>query len=733
MNRRTFLSSAVSVALAPDVIGQSFPTCGESAGRSSVMLRGVNIAGAEFGNTFPGLHGKDFVYPSSAVIKQQADLGFNLIRLPFRWERLQPTLNGALDGPEWARLSASVTAATSEHLSVILDVHNYAGRRLAQDGFVHQHLIDSSEVPIEAFEQFWSALASRARRWPSIILGLMNEPAGLEQNQWLTIANRAIRAIRETGSTNLILVPGVAYTGAATWYAARNTLMERVQDPQNRIAFEVHQYLDTNASGSHSEAVSSTIGSERVEAFQEWARARGLKAFLGEFASGSDSTSLRALNDLLSEIEQNDDVWLGWSAWAAGPWWPSDYAFRVGLGADGRLTPATKALAGFATGRNGFNDGNAQGRVVDLDLARNCMLGVEDLSDALTTRRDDIASAIGRNGLLRVFKADEPRRTDLGLLIEAAGRNQIADVGTIVTGLALAQQSLVAAPASNGSVLRLVAPDYTAKWRPVSLANDGWISGPEQRYATFSIFVRLDPLDGGELELRAGDVSAMVDLTSGIAKPAAGECWAGIAPSGEWRRTWLTWRSGSRRGLPVTIRGTSIAPKGILLAEPTYEECSGPTTFTLASRSHEEITCQGPLAAALRGEEFTIAIETRGITEVPVALPLLSIGKHTLLGRRADGGLESAIGGSAVTAPVPLSSWKHRQRSVLSISRSHSTAIIAGRGSTAVMFSGSPPSINGLFRLGGGGADGTSLNGIVVRITVLRTALGLEAARDLAE
>ncbi len=48
---------------------------------------------------------------------------------------------------------------------------------------------------------------------PKVIFGLMNEPHDLPTENWLTAANVAIAAIRATGATNLITVPGNAFTG----------------------------------------------------------------------------------------------------------------------------------------------------------------------------------------------------------------------------------------------------------------------------------------------------------------------------------------------------------------------------------------------------------------------------------------------------------------------------------------------------------------------------------------
>jgi hypothetical protein len=67
--------------------------------------------------------------------------------------------------------------------------------------------------------------------------------------------------------------------------------------------------------------VSATIGSERLSGFTSWARSKKRRAFLGELGTGTNSTCLSAVNDMLKHVEQNADVYLGWTWWSAGPWW----------------------------------------------------------------------------------------------------------------------------------------------------------------------------------------------------------------------------------------------------------------------------------------------------------------------------------------------------------------------------------------------------------------------------
>ena len=91
-----------------------------------------------------------------------------------------------------------------------------------------------------------------------------------------------------------------------------------IVDPDDRYVIEVHQYLDGDSSGTNEICVSETIGSERLKDFTEWCRKNKLKGFLGEFAGADNPICAAALADMLKYMEDNDDVWEGWTWWAAG-------------------------------------------------------------------------------------------------------------------------------------------------------------------------------------------------------------------------------------------------------------------------------------------------------------------------------------------------------------------------------------------------------------------------------
>jgi endoglucanase len=300
---------------------------------SAQVFGGVNLAGAEFGETqLPGSYGTHYVYPTPEEVDYYADKGMNAIRIPFRWERLQPALGGPLDADELARLRAIVLYATARGVNVVLDPHNYAR--------YYGEVVGSSEVPDAAFADFWFRIAAEFANDGRVFFGLMNEPHDMPTRQWLDAANAAIAAIRAAAAHNLILVPGNGSSGAHSWaddwYGEPNaSAMTGVVDPLDHFVFEVHQYLDGNSSGKSPAIVSATIGSQRLAGFTEWLRDHGYRGWLGEFAvaretigAGAQQIGDEALADLLDHVADNADVWLGWTWWAGGPWW-GEYMFTL--------------------------------------------------------------------------------------------------------------------------------------------------------------------------------------------------------------------------------------------------------------------------------------------------------------------------------------------------------------------------------------------------------------------
>lgn len=142
----------------------------------------------------------------------------------------------------------------------------------------------------------------------------------MDQTLVLNLNQAAIDGIRSAGATSqYIFAEGNSWSGAWTWTDI-NDNMKQLTDPENKLIYQMHQYLDSDGSGTSETCVSSTIGEERVKAATQWLKDNGKKGFLGEFAGGANDVCKSAIQGMLSYMESNSDVWLGVSWWSAGPW-----------------------------------------------------------------------------------------------------------------------------------------------------------------------------------------------------------------------------------------------------------------------------------------------------------------------------------------------------------------------------------------------------------------------------
>lgn len=284
----------------------------------NVLQKGVNLAGAEFnGGKIPGVVYKDYVYPNNTEFDYFVAAGANTIRLPFLWQRIQPTLNGPLDSVELGNIKAVVAKAKLRGMCVVLDVHDY--------GSYSGYAIGTPEVPVSAFKNLWTRLAGQFKDDSVAAFGLMNEPAKLPIAQWAAIAQTTVYAIRQTGAKNLIMVSGGRWSGVHEWEkqiggTSNAIAFATFNDPLRRSYIEVHQYGDVGYSGTGLSCVPTETITRMFENITRWAKTNNQKLFLGEFGVPANTQCLLDLNAMLTQMK-DPSVWRGWTYWAAGSWW----------------------------------------------------------------------------------------------------------------------------------------------------------------------------------------------------------------------------------------------------------------------------------------------------------------------------------------------------------------------------------------------------------------------------
>jgi hypothetical protein len=248
-------------------------------------LRGVNVSGAEFGAPFSteptssfsnrrlGRYDRAYHYDGQATFDFLAGRGLGVIRLQFRWERLQPKRGGPLDPTELGRLKAAVGRATGAGLQVILDVHNFGDYYVEHKGRGVRCPIGSRRLPIRFFADLWRRLSANFAETPGIVgYGLMNEPARMPRvgdlspaRVWEAASQGALDAIRSGGDHRLVVVQGYEWAGAQRWPANHPTAW--VSDPANNFRYEAHHYWDRDNSGAHLNSYEEEVVNARRRGF----------------------------------------------------------------------------------------------------------------------------------------------------------------------------------------------------------------------------------------------------------------------------------------------------------------------------------------------------------------------------------------------------------------------------------------------------------------------------------
>jgi hypothetical protein len=251
--------SDYSVPFEDRVINKRYSQSGviEAHPSTSAYRRGVNTSGGEFylgmsdfSNRNPGVYGDNYAYPTRGSFAYLASRGHKVVRLPFRWERVQPTLtpgatSGALNTAEVDRLKRVVADARAEGLGVILDPHNWAGYTFSSG----RKYLGSAGLPISAFKDFWTRFSRQFKDNPGVAgYQLMNEPRSMpgKAPQWEKASQVVVNAIRGNGDKKRLMVTGyferegVQGSGVFTFVANHPTPW--IKDPLKKVFYTAHGY-----------------------------------------------------------------------------------------------------------------------------------------------------------------------------------------------------------------------------------------------------------------------------------------------------------------------------------------------------------------------------------------------------------------------------------------------------------------------------------------------------------
>ena len=293
------------------------------ASREKPGMFGVNLAGAEFFHKKMdgvGLFNVDYHYPTPEELDYWHSKGLDLIRLPFKWDRLQREVEGALSADELDYIKFLLTEADKRGMKILLDMHNY-GRR----NYGGEYRIIGDSLQPRHFGQAWAEIARSLKDEPGLYgYGLCNEPHDmLPECPWVEIAQVAIDSIRNVDRRTAIVVAGNTWSSAERWPFI-NRGLESLYDPSDNLIYEAHCYFDSDASGIYrkgydEEGAYPTIGVDRVRPFVDWLKKHGKRGLLGEYGvPGDDPRWLECLDIFLNYLAENG---VEGTYWAAGARW----------------------------------------------------------------------------------------------------------------------------------------------------------------------------------------------------------------------------------------------------------------------------------------------------------------------------------------------------------------------------------------------------------------------------
>jgi hypothetical protein len=247
--------------------------------QTAAERRGVNMSGGDFGtpgplestsnfsNANPGTYNSAYHFDTQQSFSYVASRGITLVRLPVRWERVQPLLGGPLSTAELQRITDAVTRASNAGLGVILDIHNYGAYWLSNGSQGVRRAIGSPEVTVTHFATLWRHLSTAFRSNPGVVgYGLMNEPVGMTgPAAWEQASQAAVTAIRQNADNKLVLVPGYNWSGAQQWTSQHPRAW--ISDPAANVRYEAHHYWDRDSSGAYLNSYAAEVADAQARGY----------------------------------------------------------------------------------------------------------------------------------------------------------------------------------------------------------------------------------------------------------------------------------------------------------------------------------------------------------------------------------------------------------------------------------------------------------------------------------
>jgi endoglucanase len=296
----------------------------EARARARELARGVN-----FGNMLePPREGDWGLRVEDEFIQLVGEGGLTRgVRLPVRWSNHASADAAAVIAPAFfARVDSVVDRLLARGVTLVLNMHHY--RQLDGDALDPQETaVDPALVRLR-FLAMWQQIAKRyADRGPRLVFEIYNEPHGALEPHWNDLLSRALRVIRQSNPTRVVMI------GPTLWNSA-SRLAQLQLPPDANLILTVHHYepFDFTHQGAEwvqprkptgldccTPAMQKQMTDPLDLAVQE-ARRMNYPVVVGEFGAYSKAPQearLRYLRFMRQQMDARELPWIYWEL-AAG-------------------------------------------------------------------------------------------------------------------------------------------------------------------------------------------------------------------------------------------------------------------------------------------------------------------------------------------------------------------------------------------------------------------------------